>query len=224
MPVTVALVDDHPILLSGIAQVFESDGEFQVVAHGATAEDAVNIVDTHVPQILMLDLSLPGDAWAAIGKIASQGRATKIVAFTACAGIETAIRTLEAGASGYILKGSSVDDVLRGVRAVMNGEIYITQGFATKVISALTNASVRKMAARAIRLSIREDQVIRLLLRGRTNREIALTLGISEKTVKKYMSILMQKLQARNRLEVVIAAQKLASSMGQDALGERATN
>ena len=80
----------------------------------------------------------------------------------------------------------------------------------------MRNASLRKVAAQAIKLSIREEQIVRLLLRGRTNKEIAAGLGIGEKTVKHYMTILMQKLQARNRLEVVIAAQKLEVQSHQD--------
>lgn len=212
MSISIALVDDHPLLLSGIARMFEQEGGFDVVACGATAADAVEIVAQHVPDILILDLSLPGNAFDAIASIAARTDGTKVVAFTASTGIEFAVRALEAGASGYILKGSSADEVLRGVRAVCGGEVYITQGFASKVISALRNASLRKIAAQAIKLSIREEQIIRLLLRGRTNKEIAVSLGISEKTVKHYMTVLMQKLQARNRLEVVIAAQKLEAA------------
>lgn len=209
MSISIALVDDHPLLLSGIARMFEQAGDFDVVACGATADEAVEIVAQHVPDILILDLSLPGNAFDAIASIASKTDGTKVVAFTASTGIEYAVRALEAGASGYMLKGSTADEVMRGIRAVWGGEVYITQGFASKVISALRNASLRKIAAQAIKLSIREDQIIRLLLRGRTNKEIAIALGISEKTVKHYMTVLMQKLQARNRLEVVIAAQKL---------------
>ena len=77
------------------------------------------------------------------------------------------------------------------------------------MIAALRNASLRRVAAEAVKFSIREDQIVRLLLRGNTNKEIAIALKISEKTVKNYMTILMQKLHARNRLEVVIAAQAL---------------
>ena len=92
---------------------------------------------------------------------------------------------------------------------MLTGETFITPSFATKVIVALRDASLRKLAARAIKLSIREDQIVKLLLRGRTNKEIANQLNISEKTVKHYMTLLMQKLNVRNRLEVIIAAQKL---------------
>ncbi len=96
------------------------------------------------------------------------------------------------------------------VRAAHCGETYITPGFACKVIEALRIASLRQMSANApIKLSLREEQIVRLLLRGYTNRQISVGLGIGEKTVKNYMTILMQKLHARNRLEVLIAAQKL---------------
>lgn len=91
----------------------------------------------------------------------------------------------------------------------MRDEIYVTQAFASKVISALQNSALRKRALQSIRLNVREHQIIRLLLRGKTNREIAEKLSISEKTVKHYMSVLIQKLQVRNRTEVVLAAQKL---------------
>lgn len=216
MTISISLVDDHPLLLSGVARMFELEGDFDVVACGGTAADAIEIVARHLPNVLILDLSLPGDAFEAIAAISSKSDNTKVVAFTASTGIEAAVRALEAGASGYILKGSSSDEVLRGVRAVYGGEVYITQGFASKVISALRNASLRKIAAQAIKLSIREEQIIRLLLRGRTNKEIAVSLGISEKTVKHYMTVLMQKLQARNRLEVVIAAQKMEAESRSD--------
>jgi DNA-binding NarL/FixJ family response regulator len=107
------------------------------------------------------------------------------------------------------LKGSSSDELLQAIASVSSGETYITRNFATQVIAALRDTSLRRKAAEAVKLSIREQQIVRLLLKGKTNKEIALAINISDKTVKHYMTILMQKLQVRNRLEVVIAAQKL---------------
>ena len=108
-----------------------------------------------------------------------------------------------------MLKSSSTQELLQAIESVSDGETYITKSFAGQVIEALRNASTRRVAAAAVRFSIREDQVVRLLLRGYTNKAIASSLKIGEKTVKNYMTILMQKLNARNRLEVVIAAQAL---------------
>lgn len=129
--------------------------------------------------------------------------------FTASMAVEHAVQILEAGAHGYVVKGSTKSDLTEAIRAVMRDEIYVTQAFASKVISALQNSALRKRALQSIRLNVREHQIIRLLLRGKTNREIAEKLSISEKTVKHYMSVLIQKLQVRNRTEVVLAAQKL---------------
>ncbi|VVT08464.1 response regulator transcription factor [Rhizobium sp. EC-SD404] len=207
--ISIAFVDDHPILLEGIVSVFSRSSELNIVAKGYTTEDALKIAETHSPDILVVDLSMPGDIFDAISKISGRQTNTKVIAFTAATGIDQAVRALDSGASGYVLKGSTADDLLNAVHAVRSGETFITQGFAGKVIAALRNASLRKAAVQAIKLSIREEQIVRLLMRGRTNREIAEQLHISEKTVKHYMTVLMQKLNVRNRLEVVIAAQKL---------------
>ena len=207
--ISVAFVDDHPVLLDGIASMFTTGTDFDVVAVGASAADALAIASAQTPDVLVVDLSMPGNVFGAIAEIVGKAQGTKVLAFTAMTGIEYAVQALDAGASGYILKGSTADELKQGIRAVHGGETFITPSFANKVIVALRSASLRKVAAQAIKLSIREEQIIRLLLRGRTNKEIALSLSISEKTVKHYMTLLMQKLSARNRIEVVIAAQKL---------------
>ena len=154
---------------------------------------------------------MAGDVYAAIASAIRAAPATRIVAFTAATGVEPAIRALDAGASGYVLKGSSSGELIQAIASVQDGETYITQNFASRVIAALRDPLLRRKAAEAVKLSIREEQIVRLLLRAKTNKEIAIVLKISEKTVKHYMTILMQKLHARNRLEVVIAAQKLSS-------------
>ncbi|WP_134500669.1 helix-turn-helix domain-containing protein, partial [Microvirga pakistanensis] len=108
-----------------------------------------------------------------------------------------------------VSKSCRTDEIVAAARAVTAGDIYISQNFASEVISALRNASVRRIAMQALRLSAREDQIVQFLLAGKTNREIASSLGITERTVKHYMTVLMQKLNARNRVEVAMAAQHL---------------
>ena len=198
--------------------MFELERDFNVVATGSTAYDAMAIFKTHLPDILVLDLSLPGDAFEVITAISTLSLNSKVVVFTASTSIQIAIQALQAGARGYLVKGTSADEVLRGIRAVQEGSIYITQDFASKVIGAFSSASNRRMVAPQIRFNHREGQIIRLLERGHTNKEIAVSLGISYKTVKHYMTVLMQKLNARNRLEAMLAAQKLAAESGSDPL------
>jgi DNA-binding NarL/FixJ family response regulator len=208
--VSVGLVDDHPLMIEGIFGLLSRAQGFRVLSTGSTARDIIDIASRFHPDVIIVDLSMPGDVYAAIASSIKISPNTKIVAFTAATGVDSAIRALDAGANGYVLKGSGAGELIQAVESVRLGETYITQNFASQVIAALQNVSLRRVAAEAVRFSIREDQIVRLLWRGKTNKEIAISLRISEKTVKNYMTILMQKLNARNRLEVVIASHKLS--------------
>ena len=197
-------------MIEGIVTLLSRVQYLEVLSTGSSAGDIIDISTRHRPDVIIVDLNMAGDVYTAIASSTKISPNTKIVAFTAATGVDSAIRALDAGANGYVLKGSSAQELIQAIEAVRLGETYITQNFASQVIAALRNAAVRRVAAEAVRFSIREDQIVRLLLRGYTNKQIAISLKISEKTVKNYMTILMQKLNARNRLEVVIAAQALA--------------
>jgi DNA-binding NarL/FixJ family response regulator len=203
---TLALVDDHPVLLRGLGDILNEEGNFSVIASGGSSKDATEIAMRDRPDVLIMDLNMPGNAFEAISLIVERAPETKVIAFTAATGTDVAVKALEAGASGYLVKGSTTTEVKGAIAAVLRGETYISQEVAFKVISALRTSTTR---GNKVRLSKREEQVLRLLMSGKTNREIAASIGIGEKTVKHYMTILMQKLQAKNRIEAVIAAQSL---------------
>jgi two-component system, NarL family, nitrate/nitrite response regulator NarL len=206
--ISIALADDHPLMVEAICSLLTRTDGLEVVGTGATAYDIVELcVRTH-PDVFVVDLSMPGDVYGAIANAVRTSPSTRIVAYTAATGVDSAIRALDAGARGYVLKGSSATELIQAILAVQTGETYITQSFASRVIAGLRDASLRRKAAEAVILSIREQQIIRLLMNGKTNKEMAIAIKISEKTVKHYMTALMQKLQVRNRLEVVIAAQR----------------
>ncbi len=207
--ISVAFVDDHPILLAGIETLFKTNADFETVGFGQCAGDALHLVATFRPDVIVVDLNMPGRVLETISEIALGRSGTKVVVFTATNVVDHAICALEVGATGYVLKGSTVSELIHAIRTVHAGDTFITPSFAAKVVAGLRTASVRRAAAQAFRLSVREEQVLRLLLRGGTNREIAQTLFISDKTVKHYMSVLMQKLNVRNRIEVVLAAQEM---------------
>ncbi|MCX7646155.1 MAG: response regulator transcription factor [Rhodobacteraceae bacterium] len=210
-PISVAFVDDHPVLLSGMTQLFAASEEFRVVGIGRRAEDIVDLARTVRPDVIVLDLSMPGRTLEAVAEVANLNGPTKLLAFTASTDIDAAIATLEAGAVGYVLKGSTIEELSEAIRRVRDGETYITPVFAAQVVASLR----RKTGARAVPrvvFSKREEEVLRHLLRGSTNKEIAEALSISDKTVKHYMTVLIQKLNVRNRVEVVLAAQELESS------------
>jgi DNA-binding NarL/FixJ family response regulator len=201
-------------MVDGMLQLLSKSTTLQVTAVGTTSSDLIDICKKHRPELFIVDLSLPGDVYEAIQLALKVSPTTKFIAYTASTAVDTAIRALDAGAKGYVLKGSTASELLAALDSALNDETYISQAFASRVINALRDASLRRAAAEVVRLSIREDQIVRLLLRGKTNREIAMTLTISERTVKHYMTALMQKLQVRNRTEVVLAAQKLQSDDG----------
>jgi DNA-binding NarL/FixJ family response regulator len=181
------------------------------VAVGKSAQDVVDIAATSKPDVLVLDLNMPGRVLEAIATVAGRGQDTRLVAFTASTCIDTAIATLDAGVQGYVLKGSSIEELTEAIRQVKAGETYVTPSLAAKLMERLRKAS-RPQSGTVVSFSRREEEVLRLLLRGCTNKEIADALSISDKTVKHYMTVLIQKLQVRNRVEVVLAVKELASA------------
>ncbi|MDP3254398.1 response regulator transcription factor [Bosea sp. (in: a-proteobacteria)] len=205
---TIAIVDDHPLLAEGLAAVLGRYAHLSVIATGSKADDILEIIDEHAPDIVLLDLNMPGDAFAVLNEVRVRVVPTKLIVFTASTSTDHAINALAAGASGFVLKGSQAGELVEAIDAVTRGEVFITPSFAAKVIGALQTKEAEKRAAERLKLSVREEQIVRLLLVGKQNREIAKALDLSEKTIKSYMSNLMAKLNARNRLEVVIAAQK----------------
>jgi DNA-binding NarL/FixJ family response regulator len=208
-PIALALIDDQPLFVEGFRAFCQRCPHLKLVATASTISEAASITQQHAPDIVFIDIALAECSYDALAALVKRTPG-KVVALTACRNLEQAIQILNSGAFGYVLKQSSGPDIQLAIESIARGEKYITPGFANKLIAALQDASMKKAASRAINLSIRETQIVRLLLDGKTNKEIALILTITENTVKHYMSLLMQKLNARNRLEVVIAAQKLA--------------
>lgn len=211
MRVRVAFVDDHPILLEGLVSLYKARADLDVVAMGHTAIDALNILENHYPDVIVMDLSMPGDSFAAIHLILTSYPDTKVIVFTASSAIQPAVELIEAGISGYVLKGASSSDLHHAIISAYGGETYITPGFATKVIVSMKTSELRRKAQPSERLHHREEQIVSGLLKGLTNREIGVNLNISEKTVKHYMTSLMSKLGVRNRVELVIAVKNRTS-------------
>ena len=204
---TIAFVDDHPILLEGLKGLFADVPSYSVIATGSSANEAWQIVETYEPDVLFMDLSMPGDVFATIAKIAKGPARTRVVVYTAFSGVDSAMRALDAGATGFVLKNSPVDEIFEAVESVMREELFITGQYASQVMSGLRNREQREAFNRKVKLNVREQQIVEYLRQARTNREIAVSMSISEKTVKHYMTVLMQKLHARNRVEVVVQSQ-----------------
>jgi DNA-binding NarL/FixJ family response regulator len=204
--VTIAFADDHPVLLAGMASLFAGSDKHHVVGQADSADACMELVRTLSPDVMIMDLSMPGDVFRTIAQIVSTAPKTKVVVFTAYCSIESALKALDAGATGFALKGSPSSELLEAIDVVMAGQMFVTRQYASQVMNGLRERAKRQALDEAIKLNVREKQIVGHLMQARTNREIAAELHISEKTVKHYMTGLMLKLKARNRVEVVIAS------------------
>lgn len=210
---TIVIADDHPLLLRGLHELLGSEASIEIVGEADSALSIVDVIAATAPDIAILDLSMPGDVFAAISEIARTRSNTKVVIYTAYCSTESAVRALEAGAVGFVMKTSPYEELLEALDAVCEGKLFISKRYATSVMCALREHSEVSALFEAARLSSRELEIVAQLLHGCTNRQIAARLKLSENTVKYYMTHIMLKLKARNRLEVVISARQHESTI-----------
>lgn len=209
--ISIAVVDDHPILRHGLAAVLRNEPRFRFVAEGGSATEALQIAELHRPDIIILDLNIPGGGIEALKQIVLEFPSVRCIILTVCDSGDTAIGALNAGAQGYILKGVSGADLKSAILTVFNNESFVSPEFATKMLLAAQSRSQDTSIADS-RLSFRESQILREVAAGLSNRMVAEKLSISEKTVKHYMSSIMQKYGVSNRVSAVIAYQKVCQS------------
>lgn len=205
--IRLALVDDHPTLLSGLAAIFAAEPGYQLVATGGSASDAERIAREFGPDIMLLDLSMPGDIFVSIAAMTRAFPRLKLVVFTAFANVELALRALDAGALGFVIKGGPSDDLFDAMESVLRGELYATPEFSPNLFRGVRNR--RRSTGAAATLTARENQIVTSLLDAKTNREIARDLQLTDKMLGHYMSEIMKKLGVRSRTEIVATAERL---------------
>jgi DNA-binding NarL/FixJ family response regulator len=204
--ISIALIDDQPLFIEGFRRICCAATGLKLVATTNCTAKLATIVKSHAPCVVVVDVASPANSLDDLSALSTKVR---IAALTASYNMKLAVKTLNAGAHGYILKQSPLEEICHALHSIARGEKYITHCVAVKLITAFQEVAEQQAAKRQVKFSMREGQILRLLLDGKTNKAIAGILSITENTVKHYMSILMQKLNARNRVEVVIAAQKL---------------
>ena len=213
VPVRVAVLDDQPLYREGVIYSLTQSTDFVVVGQGSSAEEAVTIARDILPDVMLLDLKMPGGGIEAARAIATECPAVKIVMLTVSEEEEHVTSALQAGARGYVLKGVGGAELAQTLHSIVAGEAYITPALAARLLTSARReqeqpASVSVNPHEA-GLNRREEQILELLSTGMTNREIAERLDLSEKTVKRYMTNILQKLQARNRVEAALACANL---------------
>jgi two-component system, NarL family, nitrate/nitrite response regulator NarL len=205
-PWRTVLVDDHPLFREGVAATLSADPAFEVVGQGESAEGALRLCTSLLPDLLLLDLNMPGGGLNAARAVAGACPVTRIVMLTVSEDEADVLSALKAGARGFVLKGVSGRE-LRGIlAAVAAGEVYVTPGLAASMLRDMTSG---KATSRPLDdLTPREHQILEGVASGLSNKEIARNLELTEKTVKHYMTNILQKLQVRNRVEAALIAQK----------------
>jgi two-component system, NarL family, response regulator len=198
-PIRIIIVDDHFVVRSGLAAMIETQEDMTVSAEAANGEQAIELFKSHKPDIVVMDLRLPKlsglDATVAIRQLDSQAR---IVVLTTYDGDEDIYRCLEAGAAAYLLKESLHSDLLDIIRRVHAGERYIPQGVANLLAERMVRA----------KLTAREQQILELIAKGMTNRDISASLSITDSTINVHVSNIIAKLGVNDRTQAIIAAHK----------------
>jgi DNA-binding NarL/FixJ family response regulator len=211
--IRIAVVDDHPLLRDGVIYVLKNSKLFDVVGEGRCLADAVQHAQSSKPDIMLLDISMPGGGINAAAQITATCPDVRCIMLTVSEQEEDVAASLQSGARGYILKGTSGPELIRIAQSIHQGESYVTPGLAARLLTQtpqVVTAQPEKDGTSD--LTYREEQVLDHVSRGLTNKEIANSLSLSEKTVKHYMTNIMQKLNVRNRVEAVLTArQRLAS-------------
>jgi len=212
--IQIAVVDDHPLFRDGVVLVLSGHEAFDVVAEGASAEDAVRIADNMLPDVILLDVSMPGGGIRAAGEIFKRWPIIKIIMLTVSEDEEDVSAALKAGARGYVLKGIGGTELIETIKTIHRGEAYVSPALAARLLTDYRSGGSRgpSPADDFDSLSAREEQILNLLAKGMSNKEIGLDLNLSEKTVKHYMTNILQKLQVRNRVEAALLAQQRAAT------------
>ena len=202
------LVDDHDLFRSGLRSLLEEQG-LQVVGEADNGSEALRLVGELAPDVVVMDLKMPGlTGVETTRQVTSIAPRTRVVVLTISVDDDDVMDAVVAGACGYLLKDSSIDTLIAGIRAAASGESLISPQIATKVLQQLRAQTADTAAAKTIRteLSERELEVLRLIANGKDNAEIARELFISPKTVKNHISNILMKLQIENRIQAAVYA------------------
>ena len=212
----VLVIDDHPVVRRGIATTFNEEADFTVIGEGASAADAIRLTNDLKPDLVLLDVTMPGGGIEAAMEIAEKAPATSILMLSIREDLATVRAALRAGAHGYISKGVDGQELVAAARRILAGERYVSPELAARTIAEeISTGGVRREGGPDVTLRAaltqRERQIFDLLGEGLTNQQIAERIGLSENTVKHYMTPLLHKLGVRNRTEAALLARSSAS-------------
>jgi two-component system, NarL family, response regulator DevR len=203
----ILLVDDHDIVRLGLMTLLNDQPDMEVIGEASTAGEAVKAAEKLQPDVVLMDIRLPGEGGIeAAGQVTRRVPNSRVVMLTSFADDELVVRSIRAGAVGYVLKQVGNEELLRAIRAAARGEALLDPSTTMRLLSRVREAE-RKAEEDAFRdLSDREMDVLMHLAKGKTNIEIGKLLGLSEKTVGNYIGNMFEKLHLNNRIELAAYA------------------
>ncbi|HTA15662.1 MAG TPA: response regulator transcription factor [Solirubrobacteraceae bacterium] len=205
-PITVVVIDDHVLFRTGLRELLQQE-EIQVVGEASNAESGLEAIKRQAPDVAIMDLSLPRmSGHEAIRQIAQTAPGTQVLVLTISANEADVIEAVLAGACGYLLKDASVGDIVAGVRAAAAGESMVSPRMAKTLLRQLRHHEQNDRRPTTESLSVREKEVLRLVVDGKDNTAIAQELFISPYTVKNHISNILLKLNVENRLQAAVCA------------------
>jgi two-component system, NarL family, response regulator DevR len=203
----ILLVDDHEVVRIGLKALLERHPNFEVVGEAATARDAVEQVEALSPDVVVMDIRLPGGSGIeACEEIAEKYPASKVIMLTSYAEDEMLFSAIRAGAAGYVLKQIGGEDLVRAIEAVGRGEALLDPAVTQRIFQEVRKAAKEEEASAFSALTQQEKHVLLLVSEGKTNREIAKALFLGEGTVRNYVSSILSKLGVSNRAEAAAYA------------------
>jgi DNA-binding NarL/FixJ family response regulator len=202
--IRLVVIDDHPVVRQGLVSALDDEADFETVGAAGSAEDGLRLIEQHRPDVVLLDLELPGlNGLEAIPQVLACNPATGVLIFTAYDTDERVLTAIRTGARGYLLKGASISEIATAIRTVAAGGTALAPQVAGKLADAV------RAPRGAGPLSTREREVLRLIAQGLPGKQIAGELSITERTVKFHTASVVRKLGADNRAQAVaIAAQR----------------
>jgi DNA-binding NarL/FixJ family response regulator len=215
------IVDGHPLIREGMALLFGDEPDLTIVGEGATAEDAVRLVGTLMPDVVLFDINIPGGGLNLLPQLGDASPTTRAIVLTACEDEHTMLAAMQSGAQGYVLKTVSVRQLVAIIRDIHAGTRHMSPELTMRALLNMSSARAEQRHANGLTiLNEHEHDILRMVSDGLSNRQIATALNRTEACIKNHMTTIMKKLQVNNRVQAAMVLNQTASGAARQSAGD----